>query len=533
MGTEMTKRERRWCLIYAAILAILTSLPYLIGFTLQGEDWRFTGFVFGVEDGNSYIAKMLLGAQGEWLFRTPYSTSYQRGVVAFLPYLLLGKLAAGQGMHEQLTALLHLFRVLAIPLAVLATYQFTALFITSEPWKRWATVMATAGGGLGWILILLGRSSWLGSLPLDFYSPETFGFLANYGLPHLVLARALMLFGLTNYLQSHQAPKLGWLAGACFLLLALVQPLSTVSVLGVIFIHQAILFGLALFHRAWKPWKSWLQSAFRTVLVPLPLTAYLGLAFTRDPFLRAWTEQNKILSPHPMHYLIAYGLLLLPAVAGMRRLIGRDRVMALLPIGWVFALPVLAYVPHNLQRRLVDGLWVALVVLAVAGLSNWIVRPQRRWVGHLVLSLSLLSAIFLLIGGFSVVLDPSEPVFRKRAEVAGFLWLESVAEPGSIVLSSYETGNALPGWAPVRVVVGHGPETVGLDNLLPEVRAFYGIPRGEGEKSSFLKDMGVDYVWLGPHERDLGEWDPEGASFLVPLYQQDGYEIYEVSNTYE
>jgi hypothetical protein len=92
-----------------------------LAFQTQGEAWRFTGFVFAVEDGNSYIAKMLLGANGAWLFRTPYTADPQRGVLAFLPYLLLGKLAAGEGIHEQLVALFHLFRILAIPAAVLAT----------------------------------------------------------------------------------------------------------------------------------------------------------------------------------------------------------------------------------------------------------------------------------------------------------------------------------------------------------------------------------------------------------------------------
>ncbi|MGD8633386.1 MAG: hypothetical protein PVF85_07435, partial [Anaerolineales bacterium] len=59
--------------LFAALVAILTSIPYVLGFAAQGSDWAFTGFVFGVEDGNSYIAKMLLGSSGDWLFRSPYS----------------------------------------------------------------------------------------------------------------------------------------------------------------------------------------------------------------------------------------------------------------------------------------------------------------------------------------------------------------------------------------------------------------------------------------------------------------------------
>ena len=39
------------------------------------------GFIFAVEDGNSYIAKMLSGVQGAWLFRTPYTSMQQGGVL--------------------------------------------------------------------------------------------------------------------------------------------------------------------------------------------------------------------------------------------------------------------------------------------------------------------------------------------------------------------------------------------------------------------------------------------------------------------
>jgi hypothetical protein len=123
-----THIERRWVWIYAVLVMLVTAIPYFLGYASQGEGWRFSGFVFGVEDGNSYIAKMLSGAAGNWLFRTPYTTEPQRGVLAFLPYLLLGKLASHPALHEQLVALFHLFRILAGMLEILATYQFLAFF---------------------------------------------------------------------------------------------------------------------------------------------------------------------------------------------------------------------------------------------------------------------------------------------------------------------------------------------------------------------------------------------------------------------
>ena len=92
MDSKLTKVswiERRWVLAFAIILMVITTLPYILGYARAGGDWEFTGFVFGVEDGNSYIAKMLSGASGNWLFFSPYTAYPQHGVIAFLPYILL------------------------------------------------------------------------------------------------------------------------------------------------------------------------------------------------------------------------------------------------------------------------------------------------------------------------------------------------------------------------------------------------------------------------------------------------------------
>src|SRR3989304_2050406 len=183
---EVTASERRWVLWFGMLVMIATTIPYILGYARQGDAWQFTGFVFGVEDGNSYIAKMLSGSNGAWLFKTPYTTSFQPGVIAFLPYLVLGKLAFAPGLHEQLVVLYHFFRIVSGILAILATYDFISLFLNEIIFRRVGLLLSILGGGLGWIAVLVGSSS----LPLEFYSPETFGFLSLYGIPHLALARA-------------------------------------------------------------------------------------------------------------------------------------------------------------------------------------------------------------------------------------------------------------------------------------------------------------------------------------------------------
>lgn len=524
----MTKQERTWCWIYGISLALITSLPYFLGFAMQGEDWRFTGFVFGVEDGNSYIAKMLAGSRGDWLFRTPYTSVTQTGVIAYTPYLLLGKLASSPAIHEQLVMLYHLFRIIVIPVVVLATYRFMALFVKIVEWRRWGTVLATVGGGLGWLLMLLGNTSYLGSLPLEFYSPEAFGFLSIYGLPHLVLARALMLFGLSNYLISVDTPRNGWIAGVFFLGLTFVQPLSVLSAYAVIAVHQAIILLRSILQRNWRQWIPWLFAAVRSGVLALPVVAYLGLSFTRDPFLRNWTAQNRILSPHPFHYLLAYGLLLIPAIMGARRLVKRNAELGYLPIGWVASFPLLAYAPYNLQRRLPEGVWVAVVLLAVLGFSAWLRdrAPTKQWVVRTCFIVLCLSSLLLLVGGIRVIVNKGEPVFRLSDEVRAFQMLGDLVEDRSVVLTSFRSGNALPAWIPLRVVVGHGPESVDLNILLPQAEGFFKGTMEKADAIRFLDEQKVQYVWVGQEEKALGIFDLEDFPELSELFREGEYTVY-------
>ena len=242
----MSRQERYWCFWYGVFLAVITTLPYLVGMAAQGDEWHFTGFVFGVEDGNSYIAKMRLGQIGDWLFRTPYSAELQNGVLAFLPYILLGKTAAPPEVHLQLVVLFHIFRVICIPFTVWIMYQFISIFLENHRWRKWATILVTMGGGIGWVILTMGRISWLGSLPLEWISPESFGFLSFYGLPHLLLARALLFLSAILLLRAEDNSKYAWFAGGVIVLLFFVQPLSALTLAVVVAVYNllVLIYGL-------------------------------------------------------------------------------------------------------------------------------------------------------------------------------------------------------------------------------------------------------------------------------------------------
>jgi len=557
--TKVTLIERRWVFSFALFFMLITTLPYILGYAKAGTDWQFTGFVFGVEDGNSYIAKMLSGASGNWLFFSPYTAFPQQGVIAFLPYILLGKLSSAPGQHEQLVVLFHLFRIFAGILSICATYDFLAIYLAKVKSRRLGVLLACLGGGFGWLLVLIGQNQLLGTLPLEFYSPESFGFLAFFGLPHLLLARAFLLWGFRILLVGDDPESRirfggkdqggrkfissGVIAGILFFAAGLAQPLTVVIGWALLFAHSGGLF-LWLQHQKSKNKlvntnKFWIY--FKSVLLAIgvssPIVIYTTLTFSLDPFLKEWTAQNIILSPHPIHYLLAYGLLLIFAVGGAYFVLLDNPWRGWFPVIWVLLLPVLAYAPYNLQRRLPEGVWVAVVVLAVKAVEGPVCDVLTRFWARMnqlyrrfapVFIFMIFSSLILFAGGLRAAFAVQEPLFRSSVEVDALNFLNSYTQSGKIVISAYESGNVIPAWAPVRVVVGHGPESVKLLAFIPIVNSFYDVKTSRLDRLEIIQQLNIKYIFWGPEERELGDWKPEDRDNFREIFNNGDYLIFEV-----
>jgi hypothetical protein len=559
-STTISAAERRWVLWFGLLVAFLTSLPYIIGAISSSENWVFTGFVFAVEDAYSYLANMLSGAAGNWLFRTPYTTQPQSGVPIYLHYVYLGKLTLPPGQHSQLLILYHLFRIFSIFMVCLATYQFIAFFIPEIFLRRWGLALATLAGGAGWLIILFGWQDWLGRLPLSdipglnmplsLYSPETFGFLALYGIPHVALARALLLWGIRYYLElaSREAGEpfpwmKGALTGLIWLLALLAQSLTgmiTGAVAGFYLLGLLIWQGIRALSGRSTDWVRLWRAIRVTVYVglfALPLVIYYISVFQKNIVMRFWNLQSPLPSPNPIFYLFAYGLLIPFAILGGVRMVRRRPWKGLLVVSWALALPILAYAPFNMQRRLVDGLWIALIVLALGGLSP-LFSPQDqpatnsnrklRYSFYGLSALGFIAALILLLGGISAALNPTKPLYRPLDQVRAFNQLAQLAAPGEVVLSSHNTGNPLPAFAPVRVVIGITTLTVAYDQIAAQVDSLYQATTPDTQRQALLKQWDVNYIYWGPDERELGDWDPQQATYLEKIISSGEHEIFRV-----
>ena len=127
-----------------------------------------------------------------------------------------------------------------------------------------------------------------------------------------------------------------------------------------------------------------------------------------------------------------------------------------------------------------------------------------------------------------MAISPSQPLFLAADQVELFVRLGDHAETGDVALASYATSNAIPAWAPLRVVAGHGPESANLEFVLPRVEAFFDASTSERERAELLDEFEVDYVLWGPEERSLGSWRPEVSDLVWGVIKEGGYEVFEV-----
>ncbi len=174
------------------------------------------------------------------------------------------------------------------------------------------------------------------------------------------------------------------------------------------------------------------------------------IAFSTNPALRQWTAQNIITSPTALEYLLGYGLLAPCAIYGLVRAARSNELGGNLLLAWVIVVPILVSLPFNLQRRLAEGVWVAIVVLAMTAFAAW--EEARRFRSTrlgpaLFTAFGLISTVLLYAGAMRAALRPAEPVFIPAEEARAFEWLDEHAPPASIVLAGFATGNALPAYA--------------------------------------------------------------------------------------
>jgi hypothetical protein len=536
----MTFLSREWlvALALAIGLTILTGIPYALGYVFARPGTQFTGVLMSPDDANSYLAKMQQGYMGAWLYTIPFTSEPHAAEFVGGFYLLLGHLA--RLFNLSVLQMWHLARCASALVLFLVTFAFIRAFIEDAYTRRIAYLLALTGSGLGWLLVLSGQMHLFSTSPVDFEMPESHPFFSALTFPHFAVGTALILISVWWSIRTLDMERLGLAVatGVVNLALAIVYPFLIYLSAAVVALNWL---NLSLASRRLRLRAGFLAGI--TLLVPAPLLLYYWLVLRTNPVFRAWDAQAITPSPHPFHYVIAYGVMLALAAPALRQREFRGLWL------WVLAVAFLIYAPLNPQRRFVEGVQVPLAVLAARGLTSYYLpklratplfqkmstRPNyspdglERLILAGLLCFFALSNLYLLANtAKATVVEQPHPNFLPAAEVHAVDWAGANLPRGAIILASYEIGSFIPTRTELRTVIGHWAETMDFWRKYGEVGKFYGSDAIDEWRQELLRTEHVDYVFYGPLERTLGTYDMASMPGLDCVYSDSGVAIYRV-----
>jgi hypothetical protein len=522
------RRRPRFALVFASAVAVVSLLPYLLAYIWTPPGHHFAGFFFIADDATTYLAKMRQGADGSWLWNDPYTTEPHGGVFLFSFYLLFGHLAGL--LHLPLIAVYHIARVTGAIALVLAADQLCRRLLPAEL-RRLALVLVILGSGGGFLAQAMGNPSILGSRveALDLHLPEISGWYSILAIPHFAWATAIIITALLGLLRIMEAPS--WrstaLTSAALLALTAIHP-QMIPVLGLIWLaYQGVLV-------AWgaRPSIRSLGAQAVPFLAAVPLLAYNAWILFRDPTIAEWAHQWRHQAPGPLSLVVSLGLPLLAAAAGMvvawRR---RDRGLALLFV-WPPLVIALLYLPNlaNIQRRLLDALYLPVGILAALGiraLTSRLRRARARRIEAILVTACCLSSLIVLAIALRFASGAFSEAYIGGDAWQAMQWLSAHHQPADRALSSPGAGQRLPAWAGVPVYVGHYSETLDYFQKIHKVADVLKPAASETTVRGFLRENGITLLYWGPEEALTG-YQPNDQPFLRPIHQEGTIAIYRV-----
>ena len=542
--------RREWFIAFGVALftAALGLIPYWLGNLLTPEGMVYTQLIMNPEDAQTYWAKMWQGFHGAWLYTIPFTPEPHAAAGVGIFYVWLGQLARALGVS--LTAVWHSSRVIASLILFLTIFRFVATFLP-ERQSRWtAYLLAIYGSGLGWVLFVIGQPYWLDAFPVDFKQPGAHIFFTALTFPHITIGTAVILLDMLVLYKLGQGKggQNHWpfaiLAGIANVLLGIAYPFLIYIVVGTAVLYWS--------YMVWQQrqilWQTGWQIA-TMFLIPAPLYLYYLFVWRSNEVFRLWDAQaGTPAAPWP-HYLIAFGpLLLLAGLFWGKRPSSRPQFALLW--AWIFTAALLLYSPLNPQRRFIQGVHVPLAILAAAGfvqviLPHWkesevwqkiVSRPRyetaklQRFVIVLFLLFMSFSNLYLWLDVNRIAaLTQPDLFFRPIIETEGINWLRENASNTAVVLGSYQTGNYIAAQTGQRVVLGHWAETVDFPGKETAVNQFFNSNTSDVWRQDLLSQLSIDYVWFGPREQELGQFNPIEANYLTVVYQNESITIFAVS----
>ena len=218
----------------------------------------------------------------------------------------------------------------------------------------------------------------------------------------------------------------------------------------------------------------------------------------------------------------------------------------LLVKSWFVIVPLLVYLPLHFQIMLLTGYSLPMSVLATVGLFDHVLpwlrgcasgSRLRRWLTEQRLTRAAPALLLLAVSVTNLyllawrVIDMSRhdyPFYLHRDEVLAFHWLEEHTPADEVVLSSFVVGHFIPGLTGDRAFLGSAVMTLEFNDKREMVATFFDSATSDGERQAFIRENGIRYVFYGPAEQALGDYDPGKSPLFVKVFSSPHACVYAV-----
>ena len=494
--------DNRWYVWVCILLIVVITLPYILGFALQTDDYKFSGSFIGVDDQNSYLAKMRAGYEGEWLNQSPYTNYPQNGVAIYLPFVYLGKLAGGDNLVGQLQFLMLMLHVVSAILYFYAIKKFFDYFLEETSIKKIAMILVLFGSGFGFLYFTGLSSLWGERLPLEIYSPEAFSFLALLTLPHIIIARSFLLLSIVTWF-SKDGITIGkfnidykYVTIIYSYFIYLFQPIDLPILFGIIAIQFLLL--------AFKDYRinkrsipgiireEPFRSAFVYYVLMLPAIAYNLYLLMFDSYIKAWGAQNKLFTAPIQDYLLAYGVFLLFSVIYFVKAKNISTEQKTLGV-WIVISLIGIYLPISIQRRFIEGSWIFISLFTILGLEKLAIFTKHKLKMRIGIIILCFSSLFLLSGSIFQILSMPDRVFVNKSKLELYNFINDALEKHEFIFTNHDIGNEIPVWTSNRTITGVGPESINEQEYLLLYQDYVDKKISDTEFEQQLSAMEINY----------------------------------------
>jgi len=488
-----------WLLALTALGSTATSLIYGFRQTPPGDSYH--GFIMLSEDGSQYLAAIRQGAQGLLLFRDQFTTRPVPPIFMYPLYMWAGRLFAP--LHLAPAIVFDILHVAAAIGLVAATWVFARTFAPRNARVAYAFTLFGASLTLLPIALSGGRSV------LPYLTGDLGTMQALLFSPHECAGLAAQALCLVAYHRLH-GPRRATALLVSLGFLGCTYPFTLPIMLAVLALDTL---WNAIDVRCLTPDALVILVVLAPLLSLIP--AYYWIEFHTVPY---WRESAFLRLPvsHSGVLQWTFGAL---TILALPRLWSRSARPLML---WVLVTIIFMVANVAQPARASAGLWLPLAVLAADTVGRLRAPSLRTGLVCCLSASGLLMPFFL---SDVVAQNLRYPIFQSQQVDAVGRYLAAHANARDVVLADYEISNMLVGEAPVRIVAGHGFQTIDLGTAGP-AQARYPLTSA-GERQAIERQYGVTYLVVARTERGLVA-DVARDRRYRQLYTNDGYCLYRV-----